>query len=125
MFGIALLGTVIPVGFMLMGSFMGLFGYFDAQEVWTLRHWAGVLREPKFVRAVVNTLILGGGSAALAIVVYSVMAYVTVRTRFAARWAFDVLTWVPFTIPGIVLGLAYLLFVLQTPVLKPLYGSPR
>jgi iron(III) transport system permease protein len=122
-FGIALLGTVIPVGFMLMGSFMGLFGYFDAQEVWTLRHWTAVLREPKFIRAVVNTLILGGGSAALAIVVYSLMAYVTVRTRFAARWAFDVLTWVPFTIPGIVLGLAYLLFVLQTPVLKPLYGS--
>jgi iron(III) transport system permease protein len=122
-FGIALLGTLIPVGFMLMGSFMGLFGYFDAQEVWTLRHWTAVLREPKFIRAVVNTLILGAGSAALAIVVYSLMAYVTVRTRFAARWAFDVLTWVPFTIPGIVLGLAYLLFVLQTPVLKPLYGS--
>jgi iron(III) transport system permease protein len=122
-FGMALLGTLIPVGFMLMGSFMGLFGYFDAQEVWTLRHWTAVLREPKFIRAVVNTLILGAGSAALAIVVYSLMAYVTVRTRFAARWAFDVLTWVPFTIPGIVLGLAYLLFVLQTPVLKPLYGS--
>jgi len=122
-FAVALMGTVIPVGFMLMGSFMGLFGYFDAQEVWTLRHWATVLHEPKFLRSVGNTLVLGIGTAAAAVLLYSVMAYVTVRTRFAARWAFDILTWVPFTIPGIILGLAYLLFVLQTPVLKGLYGS--
>jgi len=82
-----------------------------------------VLHEPKFLRSVGNTLVLGIGTAAAAVLLYSVMAYVTVRTRFAARWAFDILTWVPFTIPGIILGLAYLLFVLQTPVLKGLYGS--
>ncbi len=122
-FGVALMSTAIPVGFMLMGSFMGLFGYFDAQEVWTLRHWSTVLHEPKFLRSVANTVILGTGTAAAAVLLYSIMAYVTVRTRFAARWAFDVLTWVPFTIPGIILGLAYLLFVLQTPLLKGLYGS--
>jgi iron(III) transport system permease protein len=51
------------------------------------------------------------------------MAYITVRTRFVARGALDVLTWVPFIIPGLVLGLAYLLFVLQTPFLRPVYGS--
>jgi iron(III) transport system permease protein len=122
-FAVALMGTVVPVGFMLMGSFMGLFGYFDAQEVWTLRHWATVLQEPRLLRSVGNTLILGTGTAAAAVLLYSIMAYVTVRTRFAARWAFDILTWVPFTIPGIILGLAYLLFVLQTSVLRGLYGS--
>lgn len=122
-YGAALLGTVVPAGSMLMGSFMGLFGYFDAQEVWTLRHWSTVLAEPRFLRALVNTLILGFGTALLAVSFYSVIAYITVRTRFAARWAFDVLTWVPFTIPGIVLGLAYLLFTLQTPLMRPLYGS--
>ena len=59
---------------MLMGSFMGLFGYFDAQEVWTLRHWNTVLAEPRFLRALVNTLILGLGTAPLAISFYSVIS---------------------------------------------------
>jgi iron(III) transport system permease protein len=122
-FGVAFLCTVVPVGFMLLGSFMGIFGFFEAREVWTLRHWSAVLSEPKFSRGLLNTLWLAGGTALAGIAVYGIMAYVTVRTRFAARWAFDVLTWVPFTIPGIVLGLAYLLFVLETPLLKPLYGS--
>jgi iron(III) transport system permease protein len=122
-FGIALLCTVVPVGSMILGSLMGLFGYFDAREVWTLRHWQAVLGEPRFTRAVGNTVLLGVGTAVAGVFLYSLMAYVTVRTRFAARWAFDILTWVPFTIPGIVLGLAYLLFVLDTPPLKTAYGS--
>lgn len=53
-----------------------------------------MLAEPRFLRALVNTLILGLGTALLAISFYSVIAYITVRTRFVARWAFDVLTWV-------------------------------
>jgi iron(III) transport system permease protein len=122
-FGLAFLCTVIPVVFMMMGSLMGLFGYFGARETFTLRHWLVVLAEPRFLRALVNTLVLGLGTAGVGVLLYSIMAYIAVRTRFAARWGFDILTWVPFTIPGIVLGLAYLLFVLQTPVFRPLYGS--
>ncbi|HLY64375.1 MAG TPA: ABC transporter permease subunit, partial [Chloroflexota bacterium] len=120
---LAVLGTLLPVAFMLLGSFMGVFGYFDAREVWTLRHWADVLGDPTFVGSVANTIVLGVGTAVAAVSLYSLMAYVTVRTRFGGRWAFDVLSWVPFTIPGIILGVAYLLFVLRTPVLTPLYGS--
>ncbi|HLH24277.1 MAG TPA: iron ABC transporter permease [Chloroflexota bacterium] len=122
-FLLALLCTVIPVSFMMMGSLMGLFGYFGTRETWTLRHWLTVLAEPRFLGALTNTLILGVGTAVVGVLLYSLMAYVAVRTRYGARWAFDVLTWVPFTIPGIILGLAYLLFVLQTPALRPFYGS--
>jgi iron(III) transport system permease protein len=121
--GITLLGTLIPVCFMVMGSFMGLFGYFNAAEVWTLRHWGTVFADPNFTKAVVNTAILGLGTAAAATCLYSLIAYVTVRTQFRGRGAFDVLSWVPFTIPGIVLGLGFLLFVLETPLLRQLYGS--
>ncbi len=120
---IAALGTLLPVGFLLLGSFMGLFGYFNAREVWTLRHWSEVLGNPSFLGSVMNTIVLGTGTAVAAVVICSLMAYVTVRTRFGGRWAFDVLSWVPFTIPGIILGLAYLLFVLRTPFLTPFYGS--
>ncbi|HEY7064177.1 MAG TPA: iron ABC transporter permease [Chloroflexota bacterium] len=122
-FGVAFLCTIIPVAFMMLGSLMGLFGYFGARETFTLRHWLTVLAEPRFGRALLNTLILGVGTAGAGVLLYSLMAYIAVRTRYAARWAFDLLTWVPFTIPGIILGLAYLLFVLQTPVLRPFYGS--
>lgn len=122
-FGVASLGTILPIGFMLMGSFMNLFGYFNVEQIWTLRHWMVVLSEPKFGRSVGNTLLLGVSTAVLALIVYSLMAYVAVRTRYRARWAFDALSWVPFTVPGIVLGLGYLLFVLNTPFLRPLYGT--
>ncbi|MBV8084076.1 MAG: iron ABC transporter permease [Chloroflexi bacterium] len=121
--GVALLGTVVPVCLMVMGSFMQLFGYLDTAQVWSVGHWAAALADPNFSRALVNTLALGLGTAAAATTVYTLIAYVTVRTRFRARWAFDVLSWVPFTIPGIVLGLGYLLFVLETPALRAVYGS--
>jgi len=35
----------------------------------------------------------------------------------------DVLTWLPLTIPGIILGFGYLFMVIQVPVFEPLYGT--
>jgi iron(III) transport system permease protein len=122
-FTVALLATVVPVGSMLMGSFMGLFGYFNAQEVWTLRHWSVVLQDPKFFGSLVNTLILAGGTTIASVFIYGLIAYIAARTRYAARGVFDVLTWVPLIIPGIVLGVGFLVAVLQTPFLRPLYGT--
>jgi len=46
-----------------------------------------------------------------------------VKTRFAGRAILDFLSWLPWAIPGILLGLALLWTVFQTRVLLFLYGS--
>jgi iron(III) transport system permease protein len=121
--GIAALCTIVPVAFMLMGSLMNAFGYFDVAQVWTLRHWETVVTGYSFVADLWNMLLLGCGTMVVSVTVYSLMAYISVRTRYVARGAFDILTWVPFTIPGLVLSLGYFLMVLNTPVLNRFYGT--
>jgi iron(III) transport system permease protein len=54
---------------------------------------------------------------------FGFLAYVIARTDYFARSAFDLVTWLPFMIPGIILGLGYLFFSLRTPFLQFLYGS--
>jgi iron(III) transport system permease protein len=46
-----------------------------------------------------------------------------VRTRYAGRRALDFISWLPFTVPGIILGLALLWLFLGVEILKPLYGT--
>ena len=122
-FGLAFVCTVIPVGFMMHGQLHGPVWLFWRPRDVDAPPLAAVLAEPRFVRGAGEQLHPRPGHRGDGVLLYSVMAYITVRTKFAARWAFDVLTWIPFTIPGIILGLAYLLFVIQTPLMRPLYGS--
>jgi iron(III) transport system permease protein len=46
-----------------------------------------------------------------------------VRTRYAGRRLLDTISWLPFTVPGIILGLALLWLFLRVGVLRPLYGT--
>jgi len=55
--------------------------------------------------------------------VHSLIAYIAVRTRYAGRRLLDFISWLPFTVPGIILGLALLWLFLGVQVLRPLYGT--
>jgi iron(III) transport system permease protein len=68
-----------------------------------------------------NTLILGVSVATLGMLLAAVVAYVIVRTEFAGRHVLDSLTWVPWTVPGIVLSVAMLWAYLALP--GQLYGT--
>src|SRR5207248_9286485 len=72
---------------------------------------------------VANTLILGFGTAVFTLVLCTSVAYIVMRTRFAARAALDLTSWLPVSIPGIILGLGLLGLFLSSPVLRPLYGT--
>ena len=111
----------VPAVFSLMGTFMKLFGFF-IEEPWTLKQWETALNDRLLARALQNTAVLAVSTAAVAIFVHSLIAYVIVRTRYFARGAMDFLTWLPFTVPGIILSLALLTMFLQ-PVFRPLYGT--
>ncbi len=115
--------TVIPVIFMLAGSFMYLFGFFDIPQLWTLRHWTEVMTDSKFLTALQNTIVVSTGTAIASVAIYSAIAYIIVRTEFVGRRAISVLSWMPFAIPGVILGLGYLWFAFGVPFLMPLYGT--
>lgn len=115
--------TLTPVIMLGMGTFMRAFGYFDIPNPWTLENWQRVLSDPYLVQSVRNTIVVGLGTAGAGVVFYGLIAYVVVKTRFAGRAILDFLSWLPWAIPGILMGLALLWTVFQTRVLLFLYGS--
>ena len=115
--------TVVPFIFLVVGTLMNLYGFFHLPQTWTLKHWQSVLQDPIFLSCLRNTVIVGLGTALSAVVAYSVVAYIAVRTRFWARAALDLLSWLPFTLPGIILGLGFLWLFLGFPPFRPFYGG--
>ena len=116
--------TLVPVGFMLVGSFMKLFGFFAVSgSPFTLSHWSTVFSDSIFLSSVRNTLVMAFGAAFVAMTVYSVVAYLIVKTKFVGRQILDFVSWMPITIPGVVLGLGFLLVFLDVPFLRPVYGT--
>jgi iron(III) transport system permease protein len=115
--------SILPVAVLIMGTFMRAFGYFNIPNPWTIEHWQRVVSDPLLVRSFQNTLLVGLGSAIVGTTLYALIAYVIVKTRFAARGLLDMLSWLPWAVPGILMGLALLWTVFQTPFLLPLYGT--
>lgn len=115
--------TAVPVFFLLMGTFMSLFGYFNVPNPWTLDHWRSVLSDPPLIRATANTMIMGGSAAGIGVVWYSLVAYISARTRYPGRGVIDFLSWLPASLPGIILGLALLWTFLNVPLFRPFYGT--
>ena len=120
---IVLIITVVPMAFLFMGTFMTLFGFFDIPDPWTTGHWTTVLQDPIFFRSFYNTLKVALGAVLLSVVVYPVVAYIIVKSRFAGKGVLDFVSWLPWAIPGILLGVGLLWTFLQTPGLNYLYGT--
>ena len=122
-FALVLLVLGVPVSFALLGTFMKLFGFFAIADPWTLGNWTTVLTDELFLRSLRNTVVLALGTALVAVLVHSLIAYIAVRTRYVGRRLLDFISWLPFTVPGIILGLALLWLFLGIEILKPLYGT--
>ena len=119
----ALVITVLPTILLVTGTFMKLFGFFNIAEPWTLDNWRATLNDPVLLRSLWNTLAIGLGSGVIGVLFYSSIAYVIVKTRYRGRWLLDFLSWLPWSIPGILLGVALLWTFLQTKIFLPIYGT--
>ncbi|HEY4134837.1 MAG TPA: iron ABC transporter permease [Alphaproteobacteria bacterium] len=120
---LVLVMTVVPLVVLVFGSFMKIFGMFDLPNPWTTRHWIAALSRQDLKQSLINSLSLGLGSAAVGMVLFSVVAYVSVKTRYFGRGLLDFLTWLPTMIPGIVISLGFLQMFVGTPVFRPIYGT--
>ena len=121
--------TIGPAIALLMGSFMTKAGYFNLYNVWTLSHWTNVFTDQLFRGAVTTTLKLSFVAAIVSPLLFSIIAYILVRTRWRGRAALDVIIWGSGAIPGILSGLGLLwLFLGSIPgtdirPLLPLHGT--
>ncbi|MGB7949496.1 MAG: iron ABC transporter permease [Candidatus Binatia bacterium] len=119
----ALVITLVPTILLVTGTFMKLFGFFNIAEPWTLDNWRATFSDPVLFRSLWNTLAIGLGSGFIGILFYSLIAYMIVKTRYRGRWLLDFLSWLPWSIPGILLGVALLWTFLQTKIFLPIYGT--
>jgi iron(III) transport system permease protein len=113
--------TLGPVGVLLLGSFMTRVGFFLLG--YTTDHWQFVLHDTVFVQALRTTLVLATTAAFLSPLLFSILAYILVRTRLPGRFALDFIIWASAAIPGILSSLGLLFIFLGTPLLNFLYGT--
>ena len=118
-----IISIYLPLAMVLVGSFMKFFGMFDIGNPFTLQHWTLVLSDPAFAKALRNSLILGFGVATLGVAVYSVLGYTIQRSRLVGRSTLSFLVWIPWAIPGILLGLSLLWIFLSVRLFNFLYGT--
>src|SRR5574341_1347875 len=90
-------------------------------QMFTLENFEFIFKLPKTTRAFVNSLGLSVGSATIIMLMTSVIAWITVRTRLPGRWLLDHLTSIPLVFPGIVMGVALIWVYLTLPI--PIYGT--
>lgn len=114
---------VVPILSVLGGSFMTRFGFFHLPKTWTLEYWKMALIDPRLTMALENTLIVAVSAALVGAFVFSLIAYVIVRTKLPGRGLLDSICWLPSAIPGVLSGLGLLWLFLGTPVFRPFYGT--
>ena len=115
--------TVFTLLVLIAGSFMTRIGYFNIDPVFTLLHWKFVLAAPLFLTGLRTTLILAMASGILSPLLFALIAYTLVRTRWRFRIVLDGIIWTSGAIPGMLTGLGLLLMFLWTPGLSFLFGS--
>jgi iron(III) transport system permease protein len=113
--------TLGPLAILVLGSFMQRIGYFVLG--FTLEHWRFVLSDTVFVKALRTTLVLSISAAICSPLLFSMLAYILVRTRLPGRAALDFMIWSAGAIPGILAGLGLLWVFIGTPGLNFLFGT--
>jgi len=115
--------TIIQLASLILGSFMTRSGYFQLKPTFTLSHWEFVFNDSLFLTALKTTLTLATTTAIISPVLFAVIAYILVRTRWPGRGLLDTIIWSSAAIPGMLAGLGLLMLFLGTPGLNILYGT--
>jgi iron(III) transport system permease protein len=113
----------MPFLVLILGSFTKLFGFFFLADPWSTMHWRDVFTNPVFLQATRNSLLVGLGVATLGTLLFSLLAWVLVRTNIWARDVISLFSWLPWAVPGLLLGMAVLAMLLNVPVVSWMYGS--
>ncbi|MDD3313723.1 iron ABC transporter permease [Pseudodesulfovibrio sp.] len=86
------------------------------------RHWLAVINDPISLLSLKNSVILGVGGATLGIFLSIFVAYVIVKVRTPASGLLESLSFLSFSFPGIVIGVGFMWFFVQTPLYATLWA---
>ncbi|HTF94242.1 MAG TPA: iron ABC transporter permease [Verrucomicrobiae bacterium] len=120
---IFLLAVILPVFVLLWSSFIPYYGI-PSRELMAKMTWSNyiyILNYPLAVTAFKNSFILSIGSATLVMLLTSIIAWITVKTKLPGRALLDNMTFIPIAMPGIVLGVSLIWVYLTLPI--PIYGT--
>jgi len=127
-FFIFFLAVVLPVFVLLWSSFIPYYGVPSAELMGKMT-WANykyVLNYPLALTAFKNSLYLSIGSATFIMLLTSVIAWITIKTKLPGRAFLDNMTFIPIAMPGIVLGVSLIWVYLTIPKFIPflnIYGT--
>src|SRR5574341_520201 len=122
---IFLLAVISPVFILLWSSFIPYYGV-PSRELVAKMTWANyhyILNYPLAATAFKNSFYLSVGSATLVMLLTSIIAWVTVKTKLPGRAFLDSMAFIPIAMPGIVLGVSLIWVYLTIPnVVKEYLG---
>ena len=116
--GFFLVFGALPFVILLLNSFMQLSGFL-AWEMLTTDHWRDALARSAVLTSIKNTVLVGVAAATIGVIASAMISYVVTRTTWAGRKVLDLVAWVPWAVPGLVMALGFLWAF----VWLPIYGS--
>lgn len=119
-----LMMMVLPLSFLIIGSFMRRYGFFNISNPFTFSHWQNLFGDPIFLVSLKNSLMIASMTAVMGILLYSAVGYLLASPKkLATRPALEFFCWLPWVIPGILMSLGLLWIFLATPLSTLLYGT--
>jgi iron(III) transport system permease protein len=115
--------VLLPFAMVVLSSFSKLFGFFDIPDPWTVSHWTEVLSSPAFLSALYQSTLIGLVVSVVGTVSYFSLAWFIARNNFYGKSALSLAIWLPWALPGVLLGMACLTLFLNVPGLRGIYGS--
>ena len=88
----------------------------------TLKHWRDVLGDPISLLSLKNSLFLAVVGATLGVILSVFVAYVIVKVKTRASGLLDSLSYLSFSFPGIVIGIGFMWFFVQTPLYATIWA---
>ena len=110
--------VVLPVAVLLYTSFVpySMVPSVQAFSTMSWKHWIEVVQDPISILALKNSLFLGVVGATLGVLLSIFVAYVVVKVRTRAAGLLESLSFLSFSFPGIVIGIGFMWFFVQTPL---------
>ena len=114
--------VVLPVAVLLYTSLVP-YSMVPSAKAFSLmsgKHWIEVLQDPVSLFSLKNSLFLAVAGATLGVLLSVFVAYVIVKIRTRASGLLETLSFLSFSFPGIVIGIGFMWFFVQTPIYSTL-----
>jgi iron(III) transport system permease protein len=121
---LSLFMIVLPVAVLLYTSFVPytMVPSTRAFSLMSLKHWSDVLQDPLSLLALKNSLFLALAGATLGVLLSVFVGYAIVKVKTRASGILESLSFLSFSFPGIVIGVGFMWFFVQTPLYATIWA---